>query len=256
MATLQDPETPARPPSEGGPPLYSEQRDDPDEILQPTIFILNDRFVHAETANSTPLYELSRQIHAQGAATTIIEFERLSYRVRTSADGTPSAITKRSKQLYNLTHLQPWLVLDFLGKLHPTTRKGLGEVGIRKSSFPHTGHRAVPIVPDRNGSSSGGSGRSSAAPAHLFTIKEKRHGLIEWINVDGNVVATQDSKSDGGQHKLLVAVPLPRRTLDGLVALWCLWLWHLHSVNTREKLTWKEVKQILQKPHGFKGGFL
>ncbi|KAK3389559.1 hypothetical protein B0H63DRAFT_463959 [Podospora didyma] len=248
------------PPFDDEPPSYREQNDDPDEILQPTVFILQGQSIHAESADSPPLYELSREIHAQGAATGLIELERIDRRIRTSSDGTPAAVVRR-KDIYTLNHLLPLWAVEYLCKIEPATRKGLGEVGFKKSPFPHTGYRAVQVLSQKEekNSKSAAAARQAAKHDCFFVVKDKKNGVYEWCDPEGKVVATQDSADGGtrtGQYKLLVAVPLSRRMMDGLVALWCLWLWHLHTVEIREKMTWKDVKRIMQKPRTFKGGFM
>ncbi|KAK0621984.1 hypothetical protein B0T17DRAFT_509276 [Bombardia bombarda] len=230
------------------PPSYRQQRDpDPDEILQPTILILDGQLIHAESVGSSPLYQLSRVIYVLSDATNSIKFERLDYRVRTLGDGTPS-VSQRGKHLCNLQHYSPLFAAEYECGLEPVSGKGLGSVNIQKRRFPHSGFRAAstPSAEDRE--------RDKNLPKErlLFNIKES-HGIYEWSDADGTVVATQqDDNNERGQHLLLVAVPLSRRMMDGLVALWCLWLWHMHASNMRGSKGWKDA--LMQPVIGLAAG--
>ncbi|KAK5652341.1 hypothetical protein OQA88_10533 [Cercophora sp. LCS_1] len=231
------------------PPAYHEQRDDPNEIVQPVTYALHGRFVYGLPNTSSPLYELSRVIHAQGDATTSIEFQRLDYRVRTQSDGTPR-VAHRGKHLYNLIHLPDAWVMDYQFSLQSITRKTLGNVIMKKSPFPHSGFRVYKQLTDEEIEREKKRGNK---PKHdfYFVIKDKKN-TWEWCDGQGNVVATQVSTmgSDGlPEHNLLVLVPLTRRMMDALVALWCLWLWNIHASGAKEKRGWKDFKRIMEQPH-------
>ncbi|KAM7189021.1 hypothetical protein V8F20_010324 [Naviculisporaceae sp. PSN 640] len=220
------------------PPDYQEQRDDPGEILEPTIFVLKDRFIYSESM-SAPRYQLSRVIHAQGQATNTIQFERVENRIRTLSDGTPT-VTNRGRHIYDLHHFSSVFASEFGCEIEPVTRKGIGKAAIKKSPFPHSGYRVTKIPgemekkPDKN--------------AYMYVIKEKKD-VFEWADSNGKVIATEACRD--GQPMLLVAVPLTRRKLDGLVALWCLWMWHVHIEKIKTPIGlnhWGDVKRIMQRP--------
>lgn len=218
------------------PPAYHEQVDDPEEILQPTIFVLGNLFIHHESLSSSPVYQLSRVIHAQGRATNEIQLERLDHRVRTLSDGSPS-VAARSKHIYTLQHYSVLFSEDFQCGIEAVSRKGVGTVAIKKSSFPHSGYRAARVPSDRE--------KNFNKSAYIYAIKERKD-VFEWFDAKGNVVATEDQRD--GQHMLFVAVPLTRRTLDGLVALWCLWMWHVHVKDIPQPARWEHRKFILSLP--------
>jgi len=221
--------TPAGVPS---PPAYSEQRDDPEEVLQPAIFVLNDRFIHHESVASSPLYQLNRVIHAQGRAANKIELERLDHRVKTLSDGSPS-VAARGRHIYNLLHYSELFSADFTCGIESVSRKGVGRVAIKKASFPHTGFRAARTPGERE--------KNFNKSAYIYAIKEKKE-VFEWLDSNGNVIATEDQRD--GQHMLFVAVPLTRRMMDGLVALWCLWMWHVHIEEIPQPARWEHSKFI------------
>jgi len=235
-------------PTFADPPSYQEQENISDELVQPATYVLRGRFVYAEGSSSTVLYELSRVIHAQGQATTSIEFQRLEYRVRTRSDGAPK-VSQRLKHIYNLIR-RPEIVGQDSQCLEGVSSKGLGDINLHKSPFPHSGFRAarLPNEEDKR------CGRTPN-PRHeyYFNVKDKKHGDkgydFEWTDHNGNAVAEQTAKTrdDGNaEYVLSVAVPLTRRKIDGLVALWCLWLWNRHAVATRN--SWREAKSIMEKP--------
>jgi hypothetical protein len=48
----------------------------------------------------------------------------------------------------------------------------------------------------------------------------------------------------GGEEvfRLRILVPLSRRMRDSLVALWCLWMWHIRIEENIPKRTWEDRK--------------
>ncbi|KAK3323156.1 hypothetical protein B0T19DRAFT_198752 [Cercophora scortea] len=243
MSTSTQPSQPPPPLGEDDPPSYREQDDDPDQLVQPNVFVLSGLSVHSESVDSAPLYQLSRAIDAVGLATSKIEFERLDHRVRTLDSGELS-VSKRSKHLYNLEHVVLPFTALYETNLEPMTTKGIGRVRLAKSPFPHSGFRASKVVSSRRGENARGE--------VLFVVKERKKGVFVWSDAAGRMVASQDDGQEG-RHLLLVAVPLPKRMMDGLVALWCLWVWHRHSLGLRQPLSWQDVKRVMQRPRSQTG---
>jgi len=229
------------------PPSYQEQRDDPEEIMQPASFVMHGRFIYALPNESSPLYELSRVIHAQGAATTNIEFHRLEYRVRTHRDGTPD-VSQRAKHIYNISRNPVLFTDDYrICNLHSVSRKTLGHhLILKKSPFPHSGYRATIAS-----SEEGGTGGKRPRSQYFFWLKNVK-GAYKWFDQSGKYVATQAETKEGqeqAEYRLMVVEPLTRRMRDGLVALWCLWLWHQHGIHTKVKKDgWQEFKRIVEQP--------
>jgi hypothetical protein len=245
------PEPPTASTSADEPPAYQAHPEgvDPDEILEPAVFVIHGRFIYpvgaSGEADSEPAYQLSRAIHAQGIATEKMTFERIDARVRTTSDGTPR-LTKRAKELYELEHRseRPHLDLPFEAGMEPKSRRTLGKVSIQKSPLFHHGYRALKVISDEERRWFEKQGKRVNDGQYHFVIKE--HGNAwQWSDPNGKIVATEvrdtaTAEGDQDEYKLRVLVPLPRSTRDGLVALWCLWMWHIHVEDTKPKRTWED----------------
>jgi hypothetical protein len=253
MAPPPDYSTAPLVPSFEDPPPYREEGDtDADEILPPCTFVLHGRFIYPLGAtglpDSEPRYEMSRVIHSLGRATESIDFQRYDRRVRTAADGTPT-VTKRARDVYTMQHRPPLISTQFEAWLTPASRKTVGKVKIEKSPVFHHGYRAMKVLSDAEKKKLAkerekGGGKEDD---YHFVIKEPKTAEWEWSDPDGTKVASQwsDKSGDGGEdeveHKLRVLVPLPRRVLDSLAAMWCLWMWHIHYERTVvTKKTWAD----------------
>jgi hypothetical protein len=233
------------------PPAYQAHPEgvDPDEILEPTGFVIHGRFVYplgpSGVADSEPAYQLSRAIHAQGIATAKMTFERIDARVRTTSDGTPR-LSKRAKELYELEHRteMPHLGVAFQAAMEPKSRRTLGKVSIAKSPLFRHGYRALKVISDQERRWLAKQGKNAKDGQYHFVIKE--HGNAwQWSDPSGKIVATEvrdTATSDGAEdeYSLRVLVPLPRTTRDALVALWCLWMWHIHVEDTKPRRTWED----------------
>ncbi|KAK3306314.1 uncharacterized protein B0T15DRAFT_430860 [Chaetomium strumarium] len=277
--------TTANEPPADQPPTYREESGpDPDEILPPATFALHGRFIYlatdsssttttttatTTTTSSDPLYQLSRVIHVTSRATESIDFQRLDYRVRTTTGNTGAQdsfspkVSRRPHDVYQLkytpglayTGLQPQF------RLLPQSRKTVGEVSIERGSLPlfRSGWRALRVLGEGERKRLEREGKKvSKKGEYHFVIKEKGQGQEdgwEWVDPAGKVVASQQVLgSEGGEaaaaeveYRLKVLVPLPRRVLDGLVAMWCLWLWRIHLDKTTERKTWEDRKRILHQ---------
>jgi hypothetical protein len=242
---------------------------DPDEVLDPAIFVIHGHFIYLQSAagdtDSEPVYKLSRAIHAQGNATEKVDFQRFDLRVRTAADGSP-AVSKRPKDVYTLHHRKPMRIsgIPFQAWMEPQSRKTLGKVSIEKSPVFHSGFRALRVVTDAGQLWLKRQGKPPVKKGEYhFVVKEQGETAWQWNDADGAVVAHQvqvcrnaspDAAAAGqpGQqqqqqqqaaeveHILKVLVPQPRRARDGLVALWCLWMLHLQTEDLTPKRTWED----------------
>ncbi|KAK7755165.1 hypothetical protein SLS62_002980 [Diatrype stigma] len=212
-----------------------------------------------------PLYELSHDITQSSDGETKVELSRLVPSVRMSTmngSGTPR-VAHRSSHIYDLKRLPPLLADGFPYCLDAVSRSQRrwsssksaaaavcgGKLGLKTSSFPLRAE-VVKIVrlgsekereKEKEGSgifpkgykamrkTSGGSSSGNS----VFESR-KAHDHYEWIGPDGNRIAVEDSAAaaatddddgNGERIRLIVTTPLPRVTMDALVASWCLKTW-------------------------------
>ncbi|KAK4238329.1 hypothetical protein C8A03DRAFT_43925 [Achaetomium macrosporum] len=261
-------------PTADQPPTYREESGpDPDEILPPATFALHGRFIYpaseipspssgttrTTTASSDPLYQLSRVIHVTGRATESIDFQRLDYRVRSTSSGGEGGggapkVSRRPHDVYQLKYApgMAYMGLPPQFRLMPQSRKTVGEVSLEKSPLFRSGWRALRVFSDGEKKKLEREGRKVKKGEYHFVIKGEDEAW-EWMDPEGKVVASQQVCGErrpgagGGEglaaeveYRLKVMVPLPRRRLDGLVAMWCLWLWRIHLDKTTERKTWED----------------
>ncbi|KAL2259878.1 hypothetical protein VTK26DRAFT_6305 [Humicola hyalothermophila] len=275
-------------PAHEEPPRYRQDPDpDPDELVPPSSFILHGLFIHplpnTTTASASPelppVYKLSRDIHTLSRPTQSIDFQRLEYRGHNRGSGTATA-KPRARDLYTLQHRAPLLASPWEGWLDPVAaaRRTVGRVEFVKSPVFRHGYRVVARGGNskklgdeeddgEEGKEKGKKGKGKGRDKeYLFVIKElSRDAVWEWSDPEGMVVARQvversaagggsgRKSEDGGgaevvAYKLHVLAPLPRRMLDGLVAMWCLWMWHIYFERTLTRKTWADRKRIMQMP--------
>ncbi|KAL2120245.1 hypothetical protein VTJ04DRAFT_4271 [Mycothermus thermophilus] len=275
------PAPPATGPDE--PPPYEARTEtaalDPDEILPPTTFVIHGRFIYplipsssssagAAEPDSVPVYELSRVIHVPEQAAEAIDFSRIDPRVRTDADGSPT-ITTRAKLMYTMRYRRTLFYgnVPFSAWLEPHSRKSLGRVEIEKSPLFHRGYRALPVMSEAE--RRGRQKRGLEVPEYFFCVREQgiTNKQWEWCDKKGKVVARQirernpepQQRADDAEqreatgtkaqevYKLEIVQPMSRCDRDGLVALWCLWMLHIHINECRPRKTWEDRKRILQQ---------
>ncbi|KAJ0114095.1 hypothetical protein J7T55_007929 [Diaporthe amygdali] len=224
-------------PSVDQPPSYDEVID----VCQPTILILAGQSIHAESAESAPLYQLNRGIASLTHATQNVEFQRVQYTVKTTSGGEP-AVKPRERHVYNLKHnhkvpggLDSWPSESpnyFIESVSSTTREA-GTLGLKKSRFP--GRKQWRVLPvDRSGKN---SKHEYGLPTFIKDAKpvfeiNHRKACYEWTDAEGTAVAVEDEGE--GTHRLIVTASLPRKTMDALVALWCCRMWQYSADNTEK----------------------
>lgn len=244
------------------PPAYRqvpELRVDPDEMLPPGVLVLHGRFVYPErsagVADSEPLYELSRVIHHLLRRPQTVDFRRVDYRVRMTADGEP-AVFRRARDLYTMFYKPKSVLNDYVfhARLDPDVprRMCLGTVEIASAGLFRPGYRALRVLSESERARQAEEGRGGRdEPNFHFSIRRRTGDVWVWLDPAGTELAryTHEKKPAGAaggggsgdeEHRLAVLVPLPRRTLDGLVATWCLWIWHLHITRNTVRKTWKD----------------
>ncbi|KKY36667.1 hypothetical protein UCDDA912_g03339 [Diaporthe ampelina] len=222
-------------PSADTPPSYDEVID----VCQPTILILAGQSIHAESADSAPLYQLNRGIATLTHATRNVEFQRVQYSVKTRSGGEP-AVKPRERHVYNLKHnhkvpggLDSWPSESpnyYIESVSSTTREP-GTLGLKKSRFPGRKQwRVLRVDLSRNNSKCDyGLPTFVKGAEPVFEINHRKVGY-EWTDGEGKAVAVEDEGED--THRLIVTASLPRQTLDALVALWCCRMWQYSADHT------------------------
>ncbi|KAK4180631.1 hypothetical protein QBC36DRAFT_229257 [Triangularia setosa] len=264
------------------PPAYSQLEPntlDPNDPMPPATFSLHGRFIHASTTSSDPSYQTNHPILTLTHGSRQIDFQRVQHKYKTSNTTGQPVISHRGKDIYTLAHHLPILGMPFQAVAVPKSRKTLGEIHIAKAPVFHTGYRANRVLPEQEVARLERKGEKVPREYH-WQMKEAGGGkgeeAWEWKDGDGRTVAVQwKERSDvGGQPgssrdpnagdkggwvpKLQVLVELDRRTLDSLVAVWCLWVIHLHHEATKPKKTWEDRMSSLarKRPEGTpQGGF-
>ncbi|KAK1828859.1 hypothetical protein QBC39DRAFT_415576 [Podospora conica] len=232
----------AEPPPADAPPSYTDLFDNPDEVHPPSTFFLHGRFLFPASNPTAPSHELSRAMHAQEQATTSIDFSRLEYRVRNTADGTPM-VAPRAKALYKMLHEPILFTRDFESRLQCVSRQGLGNMTFKKAPFPRSEWRAARKPVEVGTGDLKGKRRDSGAGSDWYFAVKKAGTTYEWRDREGSLVATQaevegPGGSGGIEFRLEIVVPLTRRMREALLVLWCMWLWQL-QVSGKQSLPGK-----------------
>jgi hypothetical protein len=206
------------------PPSYNEvvnDTADDNELWGPTILVLADLSVHAESVDEAPLYRLNRAVACITASTKQVEFERVERTVKTSTD--EPVIKLRSRHIYNLKYLRKMAPQDMpCAYIETVSRRTTGSVGLRKSLF-RSHWKVLPLDVSRKTCIP--TFVKDAAP--LFHIQQSKD-RTEWTDVNGDAVAIEEVSD--GQHKLIITASLHRNFVDALVALWCCRIWQ-HSAE-------------------------
>ncbi|KAI0528482.1 hypothetical protein GGR58DRAFT_495793 [Xylaria digitata] len=217
------------------PPSYAEAvtaLSPTDDAMQPMILVLAGQTIHAETASSAPLYHLDRGIASLSRVTAKVTLERVERVVRTSSDNEPSL---RDHRRHVFTLERSWTVYNSLPSNCPhffaraVSKHALGHFGLKKARL-RSAFTALPLDIAGKGNKLGLPGFANDAQP-LFELR-RRDGRWEWADKNGNAVAVEDEGDD--THRMIVTAPLPRTTLDALVALWCCRLWEYSADHTEE----------------------
>ena len=223
-----------------------------DELVPPAILVMGKLTIHAQTADGTPLYELSRDVRRSSEGETRVEFSRLDHVVR-ATDGAAPRVARRARHLFDFRRVIPLLAEGFPYRMHATARGG-GSYAIRRLTFPRSGFKVVrpAFRDDHHGNKSGGLPKgwrprpSGAAPEVdvAFEVVVRRHGHSEWVDgADGRRLAVEDETADG-DLQLAVIAPLPRPVLDALVASWCLKVWYV-CIESAPKIKMRKSRSLL-----------
>ena len=222
--------SPPPPEAESAPPPYisANQIVAEDEVVQPTILVISQHFIRAQSSVGAVLYELSQDITQSSDGESKASLSRVVRGVRMSASGAPRA-TQRSRHIYDLKRLPSLLANGFPYCLDATSRSAAaaGHLGLKTTSFPRTGAKILRMESDKAGGSfpKGYKARRETAKHNgsMFELR-KAHDHYEWIDSEGHRIAVEDHTTD--YFQLIVTTPLSRPVIDALVASWCLKIWH------------------------------
>ncbi|KAI8635554.1 hypothetical protein F5Y19DRAFT_469431 [Xylariaceae sp. FL1651] len=210
------------------PPPYTDSEGyNASDIVQPGILVLAGRLVHSESTNSTVLYELDHVVSFLSRADHKVAFCRHDRRVRTDRYG-EVRVTSRERHIFNLE--SPHAVTStspYAFYLTSVSRRTLGNVGLKKTSIPKAGFKAIQI------------NRLGEEDNVLFEITRKDDNH-EWWDNEGKRIAIEDHAND--QLKMIITTPLPRDRAD--VAVWCLRLWHDAVVDQNTSVLGKVGKKL------------
>ncbi|KAK4188879.1 hypothetical protein QBC35DRAFT_179559 [Podospora australis] len=265
-------------PTEEEPPAYAlEVPISPDDVLAPATFVMRGRFIYPATPSTSssssgaaatspdpshPAYQLSRKIHMMGTPSGdrhLIEFERVDYKFRTHSR-TGSLVQKhRGKSMYKLEYYVPALSMTWQAIAQPMSSRTLGEVEIRIAGLFHTGYRAFKKSSEEEEAYIRRKTGKIPKKEWYFEMKkvDGKQGVWEWRDSEGKLVARQwrdqhvqqpgMDDHEENEYKLEVVTEVSRRVMDSMVALWCLWLWHLHAVEAKPKKSWRDRKELMEK---------
>lgn len=208
------------------PPAYDDLEGGASKTLDPAILVLSGQSIHAESADTAPLYQITRGVTNLTYATSEVELRRVDRVVATDDDGEP-AVKPRSRHIYDLKHLKGLHgTLSSLPQDSPPifakamSREALGDFALKKSVL-RSHWRALPV--DTTGKSSKYNWTAFAKDGKpLFEVRCK-NGRYEWADAEGGGIAVEDGGEE--QQRLLITACLKREVVDALVALWCCRLW-------------------------------
>lgn len=217
------------------PPAYDIENDGP---WPPTILVLVGQSIHAESAASAPLFQLSRGIDNVGSAMTEVELSRVQYGVKTGggpdAEETPAMKKPRPRHVYTLKSMSrapggmeslPSTSPHYYIQATSRQQQTLGHLGLRKSRL-RSRYSALPL--DMSVKGDYGIPQFAKDAKALFQT-QKKGDQWAWTDGEDKVVALQE-ESDG-QHKLLVSAEMRSDAMASLVALWCCRIWEVSAEN-------------------------
>lgn len=230
MATLADGD-------ESPPPYITGSHNEAEEVVQPVILILTGYFIRAQSADGTPLYELSRDVrHSSTSEAQLaqVSLGRLIHNVRVTANGTPRT-SQRNRHIFELKHLPSVISTGYPYCLDSVSRSTVGNLALKSASFPRQGFKIVKIKPEKEDGFPKGyrARRESLKESELMFEILKKSGRYEWMSPEGNRIAVED-ETEEDQARLIVTAPVTRKTMDAMIGSWCLRIWRDSIKSTNE----------------------
>ncbi|KAI0385530.1 hypothetical protein F5Y04DRAFT_187292 [Hypomontagnella monticulosa] len=231
---------------DGPPPYVTENHNEAEELVQPVILVLVGQSIRAQTADGTPMYELSRDIQRTSTSEgwlAQVSLERLVHSVRVSANGN-ARVSHRNKHIFDLKHLPPVLSTGYPYCLDAISRNTMGNLALKPASFPRSGFKVVRIKPEKEDGFPKGyhARRESLKEGDVIFEVVKKRNHYEWVQSDGDRIALEDEAED--EHRLIVTTPVTRKMMDAMIGSWCLKVWRdsIKSNSDPMKSVRKEVR--------------
>ncbi|KAJ6070760.1 hypothetical protein N7467_012079 [Penicillium canescens] len=223
------------------------------DILEPAVLFLSGRFVFAEAATSTPLYQLNSDIRSISNKDSSVAVERVEHGVpeleietEGITDGTP-----RSRRLFNLVHpVNAQYRTDIPARYYITSavpemvgniRLETSEARLRRTSFK------VMLSPKKTSSSK--PFFDEGTQQLLFDIHPNwkvGRNCYKWSDSNGRQVAVDEKEDD--RCKLSITRIMPQELRDALVAAWLLRLWHDTAESKQAK---REFFESMASPEAY-----
>jgi hypothetical protein len=202
------------------------------DILEPAVLFLSDRFVFAEAATSTPLYQLNSDIRSISNKDSCVTVERVGHGVPEldiDIEGV-TAGTPQNRRLFNLVHpVNAQYRTDIPARYYITSavpemvgniRFETSEARLRRVSFKA-------MLSAKKTSSNKPLFDEGTQQLLLFDIHpnwKAGRNFYKWSDSNGRQVAVDENVD--GRCKLSITRIMPQELRDALVATWLLRLWH------------------------------
>lgn len=215
------------------------------DALDPAVLVLAGQSIISETAASTPLYQIDRGVTSTPPADSTVRFERVEHGLPDNDQSkSPDSSQKQKQHLFYLVHPVGAQYRTDLPAHYYITSALPGMIGnIRfetsKARLQKTEFRAF-LSPKRSARDQPLFDNDKTRQQLLFNATPKWKGCesYTWADAGGRKVAYEDG---GGQHKLVITMPISMELRDALVALWILRLWHDTAETSQAKRECKLV---------------
>ncbi|CAG8281597.1 unnamed protein product [Penicillium nalgiovense] len=229
------------------------------DILEPTILFLSGQSVLAESAISTPLYQLNSDIRSISNKDSSVTFERVEHDVPGLEVETEqhTADTPRKRHLFYLAHpMNAQYRTDIPAKYYITSAvsETVGNIRLESSEarFQKTSFKA--LLSTNKTASDKPLFDEGTQQVLLFDIQPNwkvGRNCYRWSDADGRQVAAEEKEDD--RYKLSVTSSMSQELRDALVATWLLRLWHDTAESRQAKRECKltQALLLLDPCHGY-----
>ncbi|KAI1098114.1 hypothetical protein F4804DRAFT_325637 [Jackrogersella minutella] len=231
------------------PPYEAETQGSPKDILDPATFVLTGRSVVSDTTPNTPIYQMNWSVTSIPQKGSSVIFERVEDDLPLEAKNVTSIEQLGSRQIFYLAHpagaqYQTDSPAYYLTSVTPESPGNIS-LEASQSRFQKTEFKMLLS----KGKTWLDKPLFNRSPELLFKAKPRwMGGCYTWSDSSGRQLAYEDDK--GGQHKLLVTMPIAKDIRDALVATWCLRLWYETAESTQAK---RDAMERLTPIEGIQG---